>query len=80
MNALWRIMALWRPQAGWLAAGVVFSLAALLAALLLMTQAGFELLPGSHPITAVDAAGMIASEALRFWTRTRFGLSREYST
>ena len=41
MSALWRIMALWRPQAGWLAAGVVFSLAALLAALLLMTQAGF---------------------------------------
>lgn len=47
MSALFRIMGLWRPQAGWLAAGIVMSLAALLAALLLMTQAGFTVASAS---------------------------------
>ncbi|MCC6717232.1 MAG: thiol reductant ABC exporter subunit CydC [Acetobacteraceae bacterium] len=40
MTALWRIVVLWRPQAGWLLAGVAVSLAALAAALLLMAQSG----------------------------------------
>jgi ATP-binding cassette, subfamily C, bacterial CydC len=40
MRSLLRIMALWRPQAAWLLAGVLLALAALAAALLLMAQAG----------------------------------------
>ncbi len=40
MKALLRIVALWRPHAAWLAAGVLVSLAALAAALVLMAQAG----------------------------------------
>jgi ATP-binding cassette subfamily C protein CydC len=40
MSAVLRIVALWRPQAAWLAAGLLLSLAALAAALLLMAQAG----------------------------------------
>lgn len=63
MSALWRIMALWRPQAGWLAAGVVLSLAALLAALLLMTQAGFTV--GAAALGGVAAGPVAAAVALR---------------
>ena len=40
MNALIRILALWRPQAVWLLAGMLLSLAALAAVLLLMAQSG----------------------------------------
>ena len=63
MSALWRIMALWRPQAGWLAAGVVLSLAALLAALLLMTQAGFTV--GAAALGGAVAGPVAAAVALR---------------
>ncbi|OJY64142.1 MAG: thiol reductant ABC exporter subunit CydC [Rhodospirillales bacterium 70-18] len=40
MTALLRIMALWRPRFGWLAAGVIVSLAALGAGVALMVQSG----------------------------------------
>ena len=40
MSPLWRIIGLWRPQAGALLAGVGLSLAALAALLLLMAQSG----------------------------------------
>ena len=40
MTAIWRILALWRPQAPSLAAGVLVAIAALAMLLLLMTQSG----------------------------------------
>ncbi|MCX7378098.1 MAG: thiol reductant ABC exporter subunit CydC [Alphaproteobacteria bacterium] len=63
MSALFRIMALWRPQAGWMVAGVVLSLAALLAALLLMTQAGFTV--GAAALGGALVAPVGAAVALR---------------
>lgn len=36
--------------------------------------------PTSQPAAAIDPAGTIASAALRFCTRTRFGLFLSYST
>ena len=36
--------------------------------------------PTSQPTTAMEPAGMMASPALRFCTRTRFGLFLSYST
>lgn len=40
MKALLRVLALWRPQAGWLLFGVLVSLAAIASAVLLMTLSG----------------------------------------
>ena len=34
----------------------------------------------SHAATAIEPAGINASVALRFYTRTRFGLFLSYST
>jgi ATP-binding cassette subfamily C protein CydC len=50
LQALARILALWRPHAPWLVAGAVVSLAALAASLALMTQAG--------ALVAAAAAGL----------------------
>ena len=57
MKALLRIVALWRPHAAWLAAGVVVSLAALGAALVLMAQAG-------GMVAAATLAGTVGGVAL----------------
>ena len=63
MSALWRIVALWQPQAGWMAAGLAMSLAALAAALLLMAQAGLLVAGGGFAVVA--ATGFAAPVALR---------------
>ena len=56
MSAVWRIIALWRPQAAWLAGGVLVALAALAMALLLMAQAGL--------VVASAAAGTMLAAPL----------------
>jgi ATP-binding cassette subfamily C protein CydC len=59
MTALLRILALWRPRAGWLAAGAGFSLASLAAAVGLMSWSGVTL------AAALGAAALAAPGLLR---------------
>ncbi len=58
-QAVWRILALWRGRAGWLMAGVVISLAALVAGVALMAMGGALL------ATAIAAGVLVAPVALR---------------
>jgi ATP-binding cassette subfamily C protein CydC len=60
MNALLRILALWRPRAGWLLVGAGFSLASLAAAVGLMTWSGVTL-AAALGAAALAAPGMLRS-------------------
>lgn len=61
MRALLRVLRLWRAQAGWLAAGLVVSLAAVAAGVALMVASG-AVLAGS-PGTADGGAGVVLGVA-----------------